>query len=204
MLGIAEIVDALLAPLVVAPLAAGFVAVPVAAYVVSRWRHGRDYDVADPQLGLKAAWSFFKLVGFQVGVIGFFFLLYGIVSRENGSRALGLGASFFVPGALVFAIHAALMRRSNHKRFPHTMRMFSGLNMIMIGLGAVVATVFALALTLGAGSDPELSRMAWSLCATYILAYVVCTQQFVSFHVPSWRSSRDRGLDSSTPPRGKE
>ncbi|MCG8418746.1 MAG: hypothetical protein MJE77_12480 [Proteobacteria bacterium] len=169
------------------PLVAVCTLIPVAVYIVARWRHSKEYRVPDPQLGLKAIWSFFKLVGFQIGVIGFSLFLFGISQPRNEIGAGPLGGGLFMLGALVYAIHWAAMKRTNHDQFPHTMRMFSGLNMIMVGMGAVFATIFALVVTLTPPPSMELVKMGWTFTATYLVAWIISARGFLRVHVLRWQ-----------------
>jgi hypothetical protein len=156
------------------PFISVLAALPVVLYVVARWRTTREGEAPDPQLGLKVALSFFRLLATQVVLVGLFLLVYALITDTSESTQESLmraAAGLLLPGALILAAHVAAMTHTNHDEHPIVGHLFGGVNLILTGLVGFGAVTAALFLICQKGVNDELERMVWSMVLVYVLAW---------------------------------
>jgi len=178
-----EMFGATFAMVFMLPYLTAFSLLPIIIYIVARWRQNRDGH-ADPQLGLKTALAFFRVLAFQICLAGLWMLFYGIVAKGDSGELFRVAAGLLIPGLLVYAAHHVALQRTNDSFMPMANRMFSGLNLIQTGIVGFVALVAAFVITLQKDAPSEALRVVWSLVAVYTTAWGVLAVQFLNSTVP--------------------
>jgi hypothetical protein len=173
MMGMAEIFGAMAAAMVMAPLALIGAFIPVVIYVVARWRHTKEHQVADPQLGMKTALHLFRVIGLQVSLVGGFLCAWGILTTESRGVLLRIGLGFLLPGLIAWGAHKFLSMRTNGAIYPNVERMFDGWNLVQTGLLGFFALLILFVMLLQEGEAGEPGRMAWAFFLVYFLAWLV-------------------------------
>lgn len=174
-------VFSLLGPmLVLGPLLLWLVVMgPLILYPVARWRAARE-PYMDPQLGMKVALHYFKLLGFHLLLLGGALLLWTIISKTSGDKnhIYRTAFGFIVPGAIVFAAHVALIKKSNDVFVPGVRRLFLGYNMIITGLIGFTALVLGFQVLFAKGSSGDAGRMFLAAILVYCGAWGTLGMQF--------------------------
>jgi len=129
---------------IVVPMLLWFLVIgPLILYPVARWRAARDVYM-DPQLGMKVALHYFKLLAFQTLLIGGTILIWTIISKNSGDKGsfYRVAFGFLVPAGIVFGAHIALLKKTNDEMFTGVRRLFLGYNLLVTGLlGFIVLTL---------------------------------------------------------------
>lgn len=157
---------------VVLPMLLWFLVIgPLILYPVARWRAGRETHM-DPQLGMKVALHYFKLLAFQILLMGGAVLIWTIVSKggEKGSfyrAAFG----FLVPAGIVFGAHTAFLKKTNDDVLTGVRRLFLGYNLLVTGLLGFIALVLGFQALFAKGSSGDAGRMFLATILVYCSAW---------------------------------
>ncbi len=178
-----EMFGATFAMMFLLPYMTAFSLLPIIIYIVARWRQAKEGQ-SDPQLGLKVALAFFRVLAFQTCLAGLWMLCYGIVAKGDSSDLFRVAGGLLIPGLMVYAAHHVALQRTNDSFLPMANRMFSGLNLIQTGIVGFVALVAAFVVTLQKDADGEALRVVWSLVAVYTTAWGALAAQFLKNTVP--------------------
>lgn len=191
-----------MAPMV-AMMMVGMVAWTAILYIIARWRNHRLAE-PDPQLGLKFALHLFRLHGFQLLLLGGFFLVYSILHKGGGrGDIVRPGFGFLVVGGLVFGVHSLVLTKTNQDSFPVVGRLFAGLNLIISGVVGFVALIVAFQMLFQKGEGGDAARAVWSLVLTYVTAWGVQGAMFGNAVLGSGSPddvARGPGMPSAPPP----
>lgn len=151
---------------------------PLLVYPLARWRANRD-GAPDNHLGIKVALHYFRMLGFQLLLLGTVILVWTILSKGGGKGDMYRAAfGFLVPGALVFGAHAAFVPRTNDAFLPAVRRLFMGYNLIVTGLLGFVALVLACQALFAKGSSGNEGRLFFAGLLVYGGAWVACGISF--------------------------
>lgn len=152
---------------------------PLVLYPVARWRAHRE-PVADPQLGAKVAVDYFKMLAFQLLLLGGVVLLWTIIRKSSADKGelYRVAFGFLVPGGLVFGVHTAMLRRTNDDYFPAVRRLFSGYNLLVTGLVGFAALVLGCQALFAKGSSGDVGRMFLAAVLVYGGAWAGTAVQF--------------------------
>jgi hypothetical protein len=181
----AEMFGATFAMLFLMPYMMAFSLLPIIIYIVARWRQAKEGH-ADPQLGLKVALAFFRVLAFQICLGGVWLLVYGIVAKGDSGEIFRVAGGLLIPGLIVFAAHHIAMQRTNDAVLPMPARMFDGLNLIQTGIIGFLALLaaFVVALQKDSPGDSEALRLTWSLVAVYTVTWGVLAYRFIENTAP--------------------
>ena len=160
--------------------------IPLAVYVVARWRTNKEHEQADQQLGLKTAFWFFRVLGFQVGLLGLYLSVYAIIAEHGKGDIFRTAAGLLLPGAMLFGVFSYLLTRTNDRLFPIPGKMLAGFNLVSTGLIASVAAIMAFEVTLQKHMPGELKRIAWSMMVVYVGAWAAVGFHFLRRYIPTW------------------
>jgi hypothetical protein len=180
-----EMFGATFAMMFLLPYLTAFSLIPIIIYIVARWRQARE-GTPDPQLGLKVALAFFRVLAFQTCLAGLWMFAFAIVAKGDSGELFRIAGGLLIPGAMIYAAHHVALQRTNDSFLPMPTRMFDGLNLIQTGMVGFIALVAAFVVTLqkdGPGSGDAL-RFVWSLVAVYTTAWGVLGAQFLKNTVP--------------------
>lgn len=153
---------------------------PFVLYPIARWRAHRD-AVVDPQLGLKTALEYFRMLAFQLGLIGCAIILFAMFSKmpsEDKGDAYRVGFGLFVPASILFAAHVAMLAKTNQDRFTGPRRLFGGYNLVITGLLGMTAFVLVFQALFAKGSTGDFGRFAWASLIVYGGAWAACGIRF--------------------------
>jgi hypothetical protein len=119
-----------------APMATLFIPLPVLLYGLARWRSHREGH-NDPQVGLKVALGYFRLLSYQLLLIGVFLLTWALMSdlpeeQQGTIRRAALG--LLVPSVIVFLAHNLAAGHTNHRDFPIVGRLVAGTSLFFTGI----------------------------------------------------------------------
>ena len=149
-------------------------AIPFVLYVIARWRAHRD-PVADPQLGIKVALSFFMVTAFQLVLAGVTLFCFALISSEPSAAKGTLYRAAFgliVPAGVVLGAHVGLLARTNQARFPSVRRLFAGYNLLITGVLGFAALVLAFQELFKRGSSHDVGPFAGAAVVVYGVAWV--------------------------------
>src|SRR5690349_406637 len=74
---------------------------PLLVYPIARWKANREAYV-DPQLGLKVALHYFRMVAFQIVLMGAVLVVFALISKGSDKGEIyRVGFGFLVPGGIV-------------------------------------------------------------------------------------------------------
>jgi hypothetical protein len=155
---------------IIAPMLLWFLVIgPLVLYPLARWRAARE-PYMDPQLGLKVALHYFKLLAFHTLLLGAVTLIFTIISKgEGGKSALYRAAfGFLVPGGLVFGAHNVLLKRTNEELFLGVRRLFLGYNLLVTGLIGFAALLLGFQALFAKGSSGDGGRMFLAAVLVYV------------------------------------
>jgi hypothetical protein len=152
---------------------------PLVIYPFARWRMSRE-GMFDPQLGLKVVLHYFRVIAFQLLLVGGLVLLWTIIraGSDKGDwyrSAIGL----LIPSGLVFAVHTILLDRTNDKQLVTVRRMVLGLNLIVTGILGFASLVAAFEAMIAKGTS-ENGRLFIAGVFVYCGAWAACGFQFVN------------------------
>jgi hypothetical protein len=163
-----------LAPIMLWVLLSG----PFVLYPIARWRAKGD---GDPQLGLKTAFHYFGMLAFQLGLFGATMVVYALFSKMSSSErgdVYRFGFGFVVPAAIMFAVHARLLKRTNMGQYPIVSRLFLGYNLVVTGLIGLIAFIMVFQALFTKGSSGDFGRFAPAALIVYGGAWTVCGIRF--------------------------
>ncbi len=165
--------------LVIVPMLLWFLVVgPLVLYPVARWRANRE-PYADPQLGMKVALHYFKLLSFQLLLIGGTMLLYAIISKGDEKGDLYRAAfGFLVPGGIVFAVHMVMIKKTNDLVMPSVRRLFLGYNLLVTGILGFGALVLGFQALFAKGDSGDAGRLFLASIMVYCAAWAAIGVQF--------------------------
>lgn len=116
-------------------------------YLVAKWKGYREKWVDDPQLGLKAILHYFRLICLQLGLLGAFVTIMGLILSEGRTARVGL--ALVVAGGGGFVLHLRWLARSTNNASVATMdRLYGACNWILCGLLALGGLVMFLVVLL--------------------------------------------------------
>ena len=159
----------------VMPILIALVMIPIALYVIARWRANRDPE-RDPHLGLKFALSFFRWQGYQIALFSGAMLLYSMVGKDLGDgrgEITRTAFGFLVPGLLVLGAATVALARTNQHERPGVGRLLTGFNFMLTGVIAFGALVMAFQSLFQKHGGGEEARLVWSLTVVYVSAWAV-------------------------------
>jgi hypothetical protein len=151
--------------------------VPLApiVYIFIKWRSYRDNSPPDPQLGMKAVLYYFKTLSYQGVLASLAILFYGVLGNESDAIKVGLG--IFISCGLIYIIHYIIIPKlTNTREFPLTMRIYTGFNLIIVGL--VGMTSFVITITSLIDKGLKEARLPLAVFVVYAIAWVVQTLLF--------------------------
>jgi hypothetical protein len=163
-------------PMLLAMLVSG----PFVLYPIARWRQHRS-GITDPQLGLKSALEYFRMLAFQLGLLGALLIVYAMLSKMPGDAKGDLyrtGFGLFVPTAILFAVHHAMLRNTNQAQFSGPRRLFAGYNLVITGLSGMVSFILVFEALFAKGSSGDFGRFAGAALVVYGGAWAGCGIQF--------------------------
>lgn len=165
--------------LFIGPLVVWFLVIgPLVIYPVARWKTHRA-ELADTQIGIKVALHFFALIAFQILLFAGAFIIYTVLSKEDGKSGMyRMGFGLLIPAAFVFAAHFGLLRRTNQDAFPIVRRLFLGYNMILTGLLGFAALLFLFQVFTRKGTAGDEGRFAIAFTLVYVGAWTASGIQF--------------------------
>lgn len=158
---------------VVLPMLLWFLVIgPLILYPVARWRAARE-TYMDPQLGMKVALHYFKLLAFQMLLLGAAVLIWTIVSKSTGDKGTFYRAAFgfLVPAGIVFAAHMVLLKKTNDESFTGVRRLFLGYNLLVTGLLGFLALMFGFQALFAKGSSGDGGRVFLAAILVYCSAW---------------------------------
>jgi hypothetical protein len=155
------------------PLVTLFVPLPVLLYGMARWRSHREGH-NDPQLGLKVALGYFRLLSYQIVLAGIFLLTWALMSdlpeeQQDEIRRAALG--LLVPAVVVFLAHNLAAGHTNGRDFPIVGRLVAGTSLFFTGLLGFAAVMGAGFLFFQKSPDAETMRALASAVIVYGLAW---------------------------------
>ena len=162
-----------LANVFLAPFLFVLAAMPVLLYVVARWRTQRE-NHPDPQLGLKVALSFFRVLAYQIVLFGLYLLVWALMSDLDEStqeQLVRTGAGLLVPAVLILLAHVSACGHTNQDERPIVSRLFGGLNLLLTGVVGFAVLMAALFLIFQKGVDREILHAVWAAVIVYDLAW---------------------------------
>ncbi|MEP6864489.1 MAG: hypothetical protein ABJE66_27955 [Deltaproteobacteria bacterium] len=154
---------------------------PFVLYPIARWRAHRD-AVVDPQLGLKTAFEYFRMLAFQLGLFGCAIILFAMFSKmpgEDKGDAYRVGFGLFVPAAILFAAHLAMLTKTNQLQYAAPRRLFGGYNLVITGLLGMTAFVLVFQALFAKGSSGDFGRFAGASLLVYGGAWAACGIRFL-------------------------
>lgn len=152
-------------PLLLAMLVSG----PFVLYPIARWRQQRS-GVVDPQLGLKSALEYFRMLALQLGLIGLLTIVFAMLSKMSSVDKGDLyrtGFGLFIPTALLFAAHHAMLRRTNQLAFTTPRRLFAGYNLVITGVLGMISFILVFQALFAKGSTGDFGRFTAAALLVY-------------------------------------
>src|SRR5258706_12914251 len=114
-MGMTDMLQVLAPMMFILPIMLWFIVIgPLLLYPLARWKSHRD-PYPDPQLGLKVALNYFRMIGFQLLLVGGLIVLWTVIRKTSDGRGdfYRVGFGLLVPAALVDGGHVMLPLRSN-------------------------------------------------------------------------------------------
>jgi hypothetical protein len=157
---------------IVLPMLLWFLVIgPLILYPVARWRAARE-PYMDPQLGMKVALHYFRLLAFQILLMGGAVLIWTIISKGGDKGSFYRAAfGFLVPAAIVFGAHTVLLKKTNDEVVPGVRRLFLGYNLLVTGLLGFIALVLGFQALFAKGSSGDAGRMFLATILVYCSAW---------------------------------
>jgi len=153
----------------VIPLAPG-------VYLFIKWRSYRDAAPPDPQLGIKVILYYFKVLAYHacLASLAAFFMALQKSSRTS-SKMVPLG--IFLSCCIIYVVHHVLIQKwTNTIEFPQTARIYTGFNLIIVGLVGMISFAFTTATLLDKGIKNIETPL--SFFVVYAIAWVFQTILF--------------------------
>jgi hypothetical protein len=154
---------------------------PFVLYPIARWRANRD-ATPDPQLGLKVALEYFRMLTFQLGLFGSVMVLFTMFSKMPSSDkgdVYRVGFGLLVPAAILFAAHAVMLAKTNQDRYLVPRRLFGGYNLVVTGLVGMTAFMLVFQALFAKGSSGDFGRFAIAMLLVYGGAWAGCGVRFL-------------------------
>ncbi|HET9993524.1 MAG TPA: hypothetical protein VFQ65_33535 [Kofleriaceae bacterium] len=154
---------------------------PFVLYPIARWRAHRE-AVVDPQLGLKTALEYFRMLAFQLGLLGCAIVVFAMFSKMPGDDkgdAYRVGFGLFVPAAILFAAHVAMLTKTNEAQYAGPRRLFGGYNLVITGLLGMTAFMLVFQAMFAKGSTGDFGRFAGASLVVYGGAWAACGIRFL-------------------------
>lgn len=151
--------------------------VPLApiVYIFIKWRSYRDNSPPDPQLGMKAVLYYFKTLAYHAVIASLAILFYGVLRNESNAIEVGLG--IFISCGLIYIVHYIIIPRlTNTREFPLTARIYTGFNLIIVGLVGMISFVIIVTLLIDKGLKK--GELPLAIFIVYAIAWVVQTLLF--------------------------
>ena len=153
---------------------------PLVLYPIARWKAHREPHV-DPQLGLKVALHYFRMIAFQLLLLGALIVIWTIIRKGSDKGDFyRVGFGLLLPAGLVFAGHVLLLMRTTDQVFGSVRRLFSGYNLIVTGLLGLVSLVLAFQALFAKGSSGDEGRLFYSALLVYGGAWGGCAWHFIT------------------------
>lgn len=151
---------------------------PLLVYPIARWKLHKE-QLVDPQLGMKIALHYFKMLALQTVLLGAVVLVWTVISK-GGSKGDAYRAAFgfLVPGGIVLGLHGVMLKRTNDDQLVHVRRLFLGYNLIITGLVGFVALVLGCQVLFAKGSAGNDGRLVLAGVLVYGGAWVALGMQF--------------------------
>ena len=165
--------------MVIVPFLIWLVAIgPMLMYPLARWKAHREAYV-DTQLGLKVALHYFRMMGFQLLLLGTLVLVWTVISKGSDKGDMYRAAfGFIVPAGILFGVHHVLIGKTNDAQYPNVRRLFLGYNLIITGLLGAVALVLSFQALFAKGSTGNEGRLFFAGLVVYCGAWAACGVQF--------------------------
>jgi hypothetical protein len=154
-----------------------YLIVPLApvVYVLLKWRSYRDETPLDPKLGMKVVLYYFKTLAYHVFLASLAVLFYGLLSSESDAIEAGLG--LLLSSGILYLIHTVLIQRlSNTREFPLTARIYTGFNLIIVGLLGMISFVITVTLLFDKGLKSI--KLPLACLVVYMMAWAFQTFYF--------------------------
>lgn len=151
--------------------------VPLApvVYIFIKWRYYRDNSPPDPQLGMKAVLYYFKTLAYQGLLVSLAALFYGVLENEN--NLINVGSGIFISCGLIYIIHYIIIPKlTNTHEFPLTARIYTGFNLIIVGLVGMISFVVTATILIDKGLKK--AELPLAVFVVYAIAWVVQTILF--------------------------
>ncbi|HSD89106.1 MAG TPA: hypothetical protein VLB44_16370 [Kofleriaceae bacterium] len=154
---------------------------PMFIYPLARWKAHREPH-QDTQLGLKVALHYFRMVAFQLLLLGALILLWTIIrqSADDKGDFYRAGIALVLPAGLVFGVHTVLLDRTNDKGMVNVRRLFFGYNLLITGLIGFTALMMASQALFAKGSSGDPGRLFFAALLVYVTAWIACGVRFAS------------------------
>ena len=144
-------------------------------YIFIKWRSYRDNSPPDPQLGMKAVLYYFKTLAYHAVVASLAILFYGVL--EDKSDAIRVGLGIFISCGIIYTVHYIIIPKlTNTREFPLTARIYTGFNLIIVGLVGMISFVITVILLIDKGLKG--GELPLTIFVVYAVAWVVQTLLF--------------------------
>ncbi len=154
---------------------------PFVLYPIARWRAQRDAN-PDGQLGLKVVLEYFRMLGFQLALVGGVMVLFTLFSKLPSSEkgeVYRVGFGLLIPAAMLVAAHVVMLARTNQDHFRVPRRLFGGYNLVITGLVGMTAFMLVFQALFAKGSTGDFGRFAAALLMVYGGAWAACGVRFL-------------------------
>ena len=152
---------------------------PLVLYPMARWKAHREPHV-DAQLGLKVALHYFRMISFQLLLLGALIIIWTVIRKGDGKGDFyRAGFALLLPAGLVFGGHVMLLMRTNDQAFATVRRLFFGYNLLVTGLLGLVALVLAFQALFAKGSSGDEGRLFYAAVLVYGGAWAGCAWHFI-------------------------
>jgi uncharacterized membrane protein YuzA (DUF378 family) len=144
-------------------------------YIFIKWRYYRDEAAPDPQLGMKVVLYYFKTLAYQGLLVSLAVLFYSVLDNESNIIKVGLG--IFISCGLLYIVHYIIIPKlTNTLEFPLTARVYTGFNLIIVGLIGMISFVITVTILIDKGLKN--SELPLAIFVVYAIAWVVQTLLF--------------------------
>lgn len=144
-------------------------------YIFIKWRSYRDAASPDSQLGIKVILYYFKTISYHVFLASLVIILFALIKSKNNLIEVGLG--LLISSTIIYVIHYILIQKlTNTIRYPLTARVYTGLNLIIVGLVGMISFTISLAILIDKGFSDI--KFPLSCFVVYTIAWVFQTILF--------------------------
>ena len=151
--------------------------VPLApiVYIFIKWRSYRDNSPPDPQLGMKTVLYYFKTLAYHAVIASLAILFHGVLGGESDAIDVGLG--IFISCGIIYIVHYIIIPKlTNTHEFPLTARIYTGFNLIIVGLVGMVSFVITVTMLIDKGLKK--AQLPLAVFVVYAIAWVIQTILF--------------------------